>query len=90
MSGGRVIWPGEVVEEGDGPVRCPNRHENGRLCSSLLGWPAVGSVLVDVLEVEPGEEIGPCRSGLNAYRCYGCGSLAVFRPEEVAKVGSDA
>lgn len=75
---GVLLWPGERVEKGQGPVRCSWQLENGRFCSGLLGWPAVGSVLVERLELGEGEHLGPAEPGLYGYLCRDCRTVSIF------------
>lgn len=71
-----LLWTGDVVEEGVGPVRCGRTTESGRLCGGLLGWPPVGAQLVDV--VEPDVRLGACEPGIAALRCQDCGAASIF------------
>lgn len=82
-----IVWPGDEVPEGVGPVRCP-RREGERLCAGVLGWPPTGSTLVEV--VAPGERLGACEPGFSAFLCRDCGAVAVFAVEAVAAVGGEA
>lgn len=90
MPSGTALWTGDAVEEGEGPIRCSARRANGRLCLGLLGWPAVGSVLADRLELARGEYLRACEPGLSGFRCPECGAVAVFSVPGVAAVGGGA
>jgi hypothetical protein len=73
-----VVWPGDAVEEGDGPVRCSGRRENGRLCGSVLGWPEVGGIVVERVDLERGEKLEqPCEEGVVGLLCTRCRSVTV-------------
>ena len=64
-----------------GPARCSWELRTGRLCTGLLGWPAVGSILVDRLELEDGEYLEECEPGLFALLCHGeCSTVSLFTP----------
>lgn len=78
MSGGRVLWPGETVEEGEGPVHCSHQGEDG-LCASFLGAPPAGSTLLTV--TEPGFRLEACEPEVAAWRCPSCGAVTIFRTE---------
>lgn len=61
-------------------MRCSWRLKSGRLCTGLLGWPAVGSILVERLELEEGERLGSAEPGLYGYLCRDCRTVALFAP----------
>lgn len=74
----RILYLGEQVEEGDGPIRC-SRQVDGRLCRGIVGWPRVGSRLVERFDLDAGEYLGPCHEEVSGLQCLDCRAVAVFR-----------
>lgn len=74
----RILYPGETVEEGDGPIRCSRILEDG-VCMGLLGWPRVGSQLIERFDLESGEYLGSCHEQVAGLQCLECKAVAVFR-----------
>lgn len=76
-----LLYEGQAVQQGEGPVRCTWRLQTGRMCKGIVGWPAVGSVFVERIHLEAGEELGPAERELWAYLCRGeCRTVAIFAP----------
>lgn len=73
-----ILFPGDVVEEGMGPVRC-SRVVDGRLCNGVLGWPRVGTELIERFDLEAGEYLGDCHPEVAGLQCLDCKAVAVFR-----------
>lgn len=78
MAASSIVYRGDTVEEGMGPVRC-SRTVDGRLCLGVIGFPRVGSTLVERFDREKGEHIGPCHRVAAGFMCQDCGAVAVFR-----------
>lgn len=79
-----ILWPGDEVEPGDGPIRCSASGRSGVPCRGIVGWPAVGSILVAVEVLVRGERLGACEEGFAGFRCQECGAVAYFGLPRVA------